>query len=139
MQNHRIPSRPHLQGIPAPLRLCHSAHKLTDGAGLVLLRRLWNRWNLGSWMDDLKLVAARGCAGSSGRRRCPTRRLRPLAPAGSACRRPAAGLARLAACTIPLDQGGVVEQVILVLDSTICVRYGELQAGAAECSHPLAL
>ena len=51
MRNHRIPSRPHLQGDPAPLRLRHSARKLTDGAGLVLLRRLWDRWDLGAWLD----------------------------------------------------------------------------------------
>ena len=43
VRNHRIPSRPHLQGDPAPLRLRHSARDLTDGGGLVLLRRLWDR------------------------------------------------------------------------------------------------
>lgn len=51
MRNHRIPSRPHLQGNPAALRLRHSARRLTDGGGLVLLRRLWDAVGLGQWLD----------------------------------------------------------------------------------------
>lgn len=56
VRNHRIPCRPHLQGDPAPLRLRHSARKLTDDAGLVLLRRLWDRLDLGSWLDQRTAV-----------------------------------------------------------------------------------
>lgn len=48
---HRIASRPHVQGSSAPLRLRHSTHGLTDGAGLVLLRRLWDALDLGGWLD----------------------------------------------------------------------------------------
>ena len=51
VRNHRIPSRPHLQGDSAPLRLRHSAREVTDGGGLVVLRRLWDRWEVGSWLD----------------------------------------------------------------------------------------
>lgn len=47
MRNHRIPSRPHVQGTTAPLRIRHSAHGLTDGAGLLLFRQLWDRLRLG--------------------------------------------------------------------------------------------
>jgi len=49
---HTIDSRPHVQGTSAPLRLRHSAGELTDGAGLLLVRRLWDRLGLGAWLDD---------------------------------------------------------------------------------------
>ncbi len=42
---------PHVQGTAAPLRLRHSAHGLTDGAGLPLVRRLWDRLQLGARID----------------------------------------------------------------------------------------
>jgi hypothetical protein len=48
---HTIGSRPHVQGAPAPLRLRHSAGELTDGAGLLLLRRLWDQIGLGERLD----------------------------------------------------------------------------------------
>ena len=51
MRNHRIDSRPHVQGSSAPLRLRHSARDLTDGGGLILIRRLWDALNLGSMID----------------------------------------------------------------------------------------
>ena len=51
MRNHRICSRPHVQGEAAPLRVRHSARKLTDGGGLILVRRLWDDLGLGSWID----------------------------------------------------------------------------------------
>ncbi len=51
MRNHRIPPRPHVQGDAAPLRLRHSARNLTDGGGLVLIRKLWDRLRLGEWID----------------------------------------------------------------------------------------
>lgn len=40
-----------MQGSPAPLRLRHSAGELTDGAGLLLLRGLWDRLELGQRID----------------------------------------------------------------------------------------
>ncbi len=40
-----------MQGRAAPLRLRHSAGELTDGAGLLLLRRLWDRLGLGQRLD----------------------------------------------------------------------------------------
>jgi hypothetical protein len=48
---HTIASRPHVQGAPAPLRLRHSAGELTDGGGLLLVRRLWDRLGLGRRID----------------------------------------------------------------------------------------
>ena len=51
MRNHRIPSRPHLQGAASPLRVRHSAQNLTDGGGLILIRRLWDALDLGSLID----------------------------------------------------------------------------------------
>jgi hypothetical protein len=41
-----------VQGIAAPLRLRHSAGELTDGGGLLLLRRLWDRLGLGQAIDE---------------------------------------------------------------------------------------
>lgn len=52
MRTHHISSRPHVQGNPAPLRLRHSAGELTDGAGLVLLRRLWDQLGFGRCLDE---------------------------------------------------------------------------------------
>jgi hypothetical protein len=49
---HTIGSRPHVQGSSAPLRVRHSAGELTDGGGLLLVRRLWDRLGLGGWLDD---------------------------------------------------------------------------------------
>jgi hypothetical protein len=40
-----------VQGHSAALRLRHSAGELTDGAGLLLLRRLWDRLGLGQTID----------------------------------------------------------------------------------------
>lgn len=51
MRGHRIPSRPHVQGSPAPLRVRHSAGDLLDGGGLVLLRRAWDQLGVGRWLD----------------------------------------------------------------------------------------
>ena len=44
----RIPSRPHLQGTPSPLRVRHSPRNLTDGGALILIQRLWDAPHLGS-------------------------------------------------------------------------------------------
>lgn len=51
MRNHRIGSRPHVQGDQRPLRVRHSQQNLTDGGGLVLLRRLFDALRLGGWLD----------------------------------------------------------------------------------------
>lgn len=51
MRNHRIGSRPHVQGSSAPLRLRHSAGELTDGGGLLPIRRTWNLLGLGAWLE----------------------------------------------------------------------------------------
>lgn len=51
MRNHRIGSRPHVQGSAAPLRLRHSARSLTDGGGLVVIRRVWDALDLGAMID----------------------------------------------------------------------------------------
>lgn len=52
MRYHRIESRPQVQGNASPLRVGHSARGLTDGGGLVLLRRLWDRLELGERIDS---------------------------------------------------------------------------------------
>ncbi len=52
MRVHTIVSRPHVQGTRAPLRVRHSAGELTDGAGLLLVRRLWDRLGLGVRIDQ---------------------------------------------------------------------------------------
>lgn len=52
MRVHTIASRPHVQGTSAPLRLRHSAGDLTDGSGLLLVRRLWDRLGLGERIDS---------------------------------------------------------------------------------------
>jgi hypothetical protein len=51
MRVHTVGSRPHVQGHLAALRLRHSAGDLTDAAGLLLLRRLWDRLGLGQRID----------------------------------------------------------------------------------------
>lgn len=51
MSIQHIPSRPHIQGAPRPIHLRPSAQELTDGAGLLVLRRLWDELDVGSWID----------------------------------------------------------------------------------------
>jgi len=46
-----IPSRPQVQGQSRPLQLRPSAQERTDGAGLLVLRRLWDELSLGAWID----------------------------------------------------------------------------------------
>jgi hypothetical protein len=47
-----MPSRPDVQGTTCPLRLAHNAYDLTDGAGLLLVRQLWDRLRLGARIDQ---------------------------------------------------------------------------------------
>lgn len=41
-----------MQGDSSALRLRRSSGELTDGAGLLLLRKLWDRMELGAWIDE---------------------------------------------------------------------------------------
>lgn len=41
-----------MQGAGEVLRLRRSSGELTDGAGLVLIRKLWDRMGLGAWIDQ---------------------------------------------------------------------------------------
>lgn len=52
MNVQHIPSRPHVQGATQPIHLRPSSQELTDGAGLLVLRRLWDELDLGGWIDD---------------------------------------------------------------------------------------
>jgi len=168
VRTHHIRSRPHVQGDPAPLRLRHSAGELTDGTGLVLLRRLWDQLGLGRrldekgrgvpgvyrpslwvevwvalllyggrWLDDLRLLRSRGVSRLFGWARVPD-----ATTFGRFLRRAAGVL-------VPaLDElvwhvllvrwrvVGVPRRVMLVLDSTVVVRYGTKQAGAEKGYNP---
>jgi hypothetical protein len=48
-----------VQGAPGPLRLTHNAEGLTDGAGLLLFRQLWDRLHLGARIDAHTAVVDR--------------------------------------------------------------------------------
>ena len=50
MNKNHIPSRPCVQGTSAPLHLRSEGATLTDGVGLVALRRLWDVLDLGHWI-----------------------------------------------------------------------------------------
>ncbi len=52
MRFHRIPCRPAAQGSAASLRVRHSATGLTDGAGLLLVRQLWDQLALSTRIDQ---------------------------------------------------------------------------------------
>jgi len=51
VRNHHIAKRPHIQGSATALRLRHSSGELSDGTGLVLVRRLWDQLGAGRWID----------------------------------------------------------------------------------------
>ena len=51
MRHHHAGSRPHVQGSGRALRVRHSARNLTDGGGLVLVCKLFDRLGLAGWMD----------------------------------------------------------------------------------------
>src|SRR5690625_584918 len=162
VRTHHIPSRPHVQGEGSSLTLRSTGGSLTDGAGLLLLRRLWDVLKLGEWleertrtlpgiyrpslmielwtallcygggrMDDLKLFRSRGIRRLFGWRAVPD-----PTTLGRFLRRCGEGLVPV------LDQlvwhvvrarwqrVGTPSKVMLLLDSTVSVRYGEKQAGA---------
>ena len=51
MRHHHRGSRPHVQGSGKALRVRHSARNLTDGGGLVLVRKPFDRSALAGWID----------------------------------------------------------------------------------------
>jgi hypothetical protein len=166
VRTHHIPTRRHIQGTSTPIRLRFSASNLTDGAGLLLLRRLWDTLNLGekidsvstggrycssllieiwiallwyggTYLDDIKLIAARGirrlfgwCAIPD-----PTTFGRWLRKAGLEMSR---YLDDLLWWTVlqRWRRIGIPRSVMLVMDSTVVVRYGLKQAGAEKGYNP---
>jgi len=168
VRNHHIPSRPHLQGDASPLRLRHSAGGLTDGAGLLLVRRLWDQLGLGAridarstavagvfrsslmvelWvslllyggtvLDDLAWFRSRGIRRLFGWMRIPdpTTFGRWLRRAG-ACLVPVLDELIWHLVQVRWHHVGVPQCVMLVLDSTVAVRYGTKQAGAGKGYNP---
>lgn len=168
MRHHHIPSRPHVQGSSAPLRLRHSARNLTDAAGLVLVRRLWDQFGLaeridarstgvaglfrpslmvelwvtlllygGTVIDDLAWFRSRGIRRLFGWVRVPD-----PTTFGRWLRRAAGQLVPVVdelvwhLVRVRWNPQGVPERVMLVLDSTVAVRYGKKQAGAEKGYNP---
>jgi hypothetical protein len=159
---HHIESRPHVQGCSGALRLRHSSGDLTDGGGLLLIRRLWDQLGIGEWlrnqtheiggrfqstllvevwvvlllygggvMDDLKLLNARGIRRLFGWVAIPdpTTFGRWLRRGGEAL---VSVLDRLVWLLVQRrwQQVGTPTKIMVVLDSTVVVRYGKKQAGA---------
>jgi len=168
VRTHRIVSRPHVQGAARPLRLAHNAQGLTDGAGLLLVRQLWDRLQLGAridrrtvdvdrryrsslfievWialllygggvLDDLPRLAARGVARLFGWRTVPDpttfgRWLRRGGPALHALLDEVLWYLVRARWAVV----GRPTSLLLILDSTVVQRYGQLQAGAERGYNP---
>jgi hypothetical protein len=168
VRTHAIASRPHVQGSSAPIRLRHSAGELSDGAGLLLLRRLWDRLGLGEridaatgsiggrlrpsllieqWvvlllygggvLDDLDLLRSRGVRRLFGWATVadPTTMGRWLRRAG----KPVADVLDVLLWQVVRARWAVVgvpKAVMLVLDSTVVLRYGQKQAGAERGYNP---
>lgn len=168
MRHHRIASRPAVQGTAAPLRLLHDAQNVTDGGGLVLIRRVWDQLRLGEridehapaiggryraslfievWLvlllygggvlDDLHGLAARGIGRLFGWRRVPNpttmgRWLRKGGPAMITM------LDHLVWYLVRARWArvGAPQSVMLILDSTVVLRYGVKQAGAERGYNP---
>ena len=159
---HHIESRPHVQGSSSALRLRHSSGELTDGGGLLLIRRVWDQLGIGEWlesrtreiggrfrptlmvevwvilllygggaMDDLKLLGARGIRQLFGWVRIPdpTTYGRWLRRSGEKL---VPVLDRLLWLLVQRrwQQAGTPSKIMVVLDSTVIVRYGTKQAGA---------
>jgi hypothetical protein len=159
---HHIESRPHVQGASSPLRLRHSSGELTDGGGLLLIRRMWDQLGIGAWledqtreigghfrsplmvevwvilllygggaMDDLKLLRARGIRRMFGWKAIPdpTTFGRWLRRSGETL---VGVIDRLVWLLVQRrwQQVGTPSKIMVVLDSTVVVRYGKKQAGA---------
>lgn len=162
MRVHHIESRPHIQGCSAPLRVRHSSGELTDGGGLLVVRRLWDCMGMGQWldaradsvgghfrpslmiemwivlllygggvMDDLRLLRARGVRRLFGWARIPD-----PTTFGRWLRRSGEDLVHVIDKLLWLlvqrrwQTVGAPSQIMVVLDSTVVVRYGTKQAGA---------
>ena len=169
VRHHHTGSRPHIQGARRPLRVRHSAQNLTDGAGLVLVRKLFDRFGLAGWIDgraeeekgffrpglmaevwialqlygggvidDLPLLDRHGVRRIFGWVRVPD-----PTTFGRWLRRSSGSMVPL------LDEflwrmvrqrwalaGSVPKKLTLMLDSTVVVRYGQKQAGAAKGYNP---
>jgi hypothetical protein len=135
---------------------------LTDGGGLLLVRRLWDQLGIGAWlhahaprvggrfraslmvevwvvlllygggvMDDLKLLKARGIRRLFGWVAIPD-----PTTFGRWLRRSGEGLVEVLDRLLWLlvqrrwHQVGIPSKIMVVLDSTVVVRYGKKQAGA---------
>lgn len=130
VRNHRIDSRPHVQGAGAPLRLRHSARNLTDGGGLVIIRRLWDQLDLGTWID------AHACAlGGYFRPSLMFELWVVLLLYGGRVLDVVPLLAELLWQVVRrrwARVGGAPKALTLVLDSTVVLRYGLKQAGGLQ-------
>lgn len=168
MQHQNIPARPHLQGDRVALRLQRTPRDLTDGAGLVALRRLWDRLDLGGWINRHAAAVAGdyrpslmievwtallfyggavlddlGWFGNRGVRRLfgwsaipdPTTFGRWLRRAGAPLV-PTVDELVWHLVRVRWSHMGVPQNVTLVLDSTVAVRYGAKQAGAEKGYNP---
>lgn len=168
MRNQRIPKRPHLQGEARALRLRRTSGELTDGAGLLLVRKLWDQLELGSWIDreahkvggwyrsslmvelwvalvlyggrcvdDLPRLGARGVRRLFGWKSVPdpTTYGRWLRRAGDAVAKYLEALLWRVVLS-RWEASGVPQEVMLLLDSHVAVRYGEKQAGAEKGYNP---
>ena len=51
MRSHHTGSRPHIRRASRLLHVRHSVRNLTDGGGLVLVRKLFDRFGLAGWND----------------------------------------------------------------------------------------
>jgi hypothetical protein len=166
VRNHHIPSRRHVQGQPAPIRARFSTSGLTDGGGLLLLRRLWDSldpgtridtldvggrywssliaevwiallWYGGERLEDIKLLAGRGVRQLFGWKRVPD-----PTTVGRWLRRAGAAMSDHLDALLwwvvcqRWRQVGVPREVMLCLDSTVLVRYGLKQAGAEKGYNP---
>lgn len=49
--HHHTGNKLHLQGASRPLCVRHNAHNVTDGGGLVLVRKLFDPFVLANWID----------------------------------------------------------------------------------------
>lgn len=163
-----IPSRPLVQGSPAPIHLRWGGSDLTDGAGLTLLRALWDRLNLtrwiesrtlhvpglyrpslmvelwvallfygGGWIEDLGWMERRNVRRLFGWAAVPnpTTFGRWLRRSGSAMTEVLSELCwhlvqvRWAWTRVP-------KRATLLVDSTVSIRYGQVQAGAEKGHNP---
>jgi Transposase DDE domain group 1 len=158
-----IPRRPHVQGDARGLGLETTEESLTDGAGLLLFRAMWDRLELGarldaelSWMggryrpsmlieqwvalllhggtcmDHLPRLESRGIRALFGWKTVadPTCFGRFLRRGGVRAAKAVSGLQRRLVRARWDSVGRVPRAVMLMLDATVSVRYGEKQAGA---------